>query len=142
MLADKLCRSRMQRDLSDSTVERNIGAALAHSYLAVSETLKGLQKVRINADNCLAELESSPELLAEPIQTILKTAGIEDPYSLLKQVTRGKAISREELAHFIEGLEIDKNIKTRLQNLRVASYVGDAARICDAVLEQANAIEL
>ena len=142
MLADKLCRSRMQRDLSDSTVERNIGAALAHSYLAISETLKGLQKARINAGNCLAELENSPELLAEPIQTILKTAGIEDPYSLLKQVTRGKAVSREELAHFIEGLEIDKNVKTRLQNLRAASYVGDAVRICDAVLERASAIEL
>ncbi len=138
LLSEKLCRSRMQRDLSDSTVERNIGVAFAHSYLAITETLKGLQKVRINTSECLAELENSPELLAEPIQTILKIAGVDDPYSLLKQVTRGKAISYEKLHQFIEDLQIDKDVKTRLKNLQVPSYFGDAERICDAVLEQAT----
>ncbi|GAK52284.1 adenylosuccinate lyase, putative [Candidatus Moduliflexus flocculans] len=141
MLSDKLCRSRMQRDLSDSTVERNIGVALAHSYLAITETLKGLQKVRINTTECLAELENSPELLAEPIQTILKTAGIDDPYSLLKQITRGRTVSYEALHQFIEELPVDKDVKNRLRNLQVPTYFGDAERICDAVIEQANGIE-
>ena len=140
MFADKLCRSRMQRDLSDSTVERNIGVAFAHSYLAISETLKGLQKVRINTAECLAELEDSPELLAEPIQTILKTSGVDDPYSLLKQVTRGRAVSYEALHQFIEELPVDNNVKNRLKNLQVPAYFGDAERICDAVIEQANII--
>jgi adenylosuccinate lyase len=138
MLADKLCRSRMQRDLSDSTVERNIGVALAHAYLAISETLRGLQKVKIHEKNCLAELEDSPELLAEPIQTILKTVGIKDPYSLLKQFTRGKAITRPELLQFIDGLKVDDPVKSRLRNLQVSSYIGDAVRICDHVVNIAK----
>ena len=134
-LSDKLCRSRMQRDLSDSTVERNIGAALAYSYLAMTETLKGLQKVRLNEAKCRHDLANSPELLAEPIQTMLKTAGIDDPYTLLKQVTRGKAITQEELLQFIEQLAVDKNLKTRLKALQVTAYLGDAARICAHVLD-------
>ncbi len=136
MLADKLCRSRMQRDLSDSTVERNIGVALAHSYLAITETIRGLQKIRINEERCRQELDTSPELLAEPIQTILKTAGINDPYSLLKQITRGKTITYEDLQQFIEGLELDNDVKTRLKTLQVSSYIGDAIRICDEVLKK------
>ena len=134
MLADKLCRSRMQRDLSDSTVERNIGVAFAHSYLACTETMRGLQKVQINEDVCLQELENSPELLAEPIQTILKTVGIEDPYNLLKQFTRGKAITQNELAQFIDGLELDEKLKDRLKSMQASSYIGDAVRICDNVV--------
>ncbi len=134
MLSDKLCRSRMQRDLSDSTVERNIGVALAHSYLAITETMRGLQKLRIDERRCLAELENSPELLAEPIQTVLKTAGVADPYSLLKQVTRGKTVTNEDLEHFIETLKIDNFVKSRLKKLHVSSYIGDAVRICENVV--------
>jgi len=138
LLSDKLCRSRMQRDLSDSTVERNIGVALAYAYLALTETMKGLQKVRINEAKCRQDLENSPELLAEPIQTILKTAGVEDPYTLLKRVTRGKAITRDELFQFIDELEVDKNIKHKLKALQVTSYLGDAVRICERVLDAAK----
>ncbi len=134
MLSDKLCRSRMQRDLSDSTVSRNIGVALAHAHLAVTETIRGLNKVAIHEDTCLTDLERSPELLAEPVQTILKTAGIADPYTLLKQFTRGKKITLEELRVFIEGLDVAENIKQRLHALKVADYTGDAVRICDDVL--------
>ncbi len=136
MLSDKLCRSRMQRDLSDSTVERNIGVALSHAYLALSETIRGLQKVRINREKCLADLEESPELLTEPVQTILKTAGIEDPYSLLKQLSRGKKISRDTLKVFVDGLDIEQALKERLHALEVTSYTGDAVRICDEVLSK------
>ncbi len=134
MLSDKLCRSRMQRDLSDSTVERNIGVALAHSFLALTETMRGLQKVKIDEQNCRAELEDSPELLAEPIQTILKTAGVDDPYSLLKQVTRGKTVTYEDLGQFIDTLDVDNSVKSSLKNLQVSSYIGDAERVCTDVL--------
>ncbi len=140
MLADKLCRSRMQRDLSDSTVERNIGVALAHSYLALTETLKGLQKVRIHAELCRAELDASPELLAEPIQTILKTVGFDDPYTLLKHATRGKAMTAADLQQFIDGLECDNSVKNRLRNLQVSSYFGDAVRICEQVVALAREV--
>jgi adenylosuccinate lyase len=138
MLSDKLCRSRMQRDLSDSTVERNIGVALSHSYLALTETMRGLQKVRINEAMCRQDLEESPELLAEPIQTILRTAGVEDPYTLLKQFTRGKTIAYDKLLEFIDKLDIDKNIKNTLKGLQVTSYIGDAVRICERVLDLAE----
>lgn len=134
MFADKLCRSRMQRDLSDSTVTRNIGVALAHAYLALTETLRGLQKVTINREKCLADLNESPELLAEPIQTILKIAGIEDPYTLLKEHTRGKKITREALTDLVNNLDIDDDLKQRMGALEVSAYIGDAARICDDVI--------
>lgn len=138
MLADKLCRSRMQRDLSDSTVERNIGVALSHSYLALTETIRGLQKVRINEDRCREDLEQSPELLAEPIQTILRPVITDDPYTILKQLTRGKTIDRDGLFQFIDKLDIDKTVKKRLKGLHVTSYIGDAVRVCEAVVETAK----
>lgn len=140
MLSDKLCRSRMQRDLSDSTVERNIGVALAHAHLALTETLRGLKKVRLNEARCLAELEQSPELLAEPIQTILRPVMHDDPYTLLKQLTRGKTITQQDIDRFIDELAIDKNVKTRLKGLRVISYIGDAVNICDRVLAGAKTV--
>jgi adenylosuccinate lyase len=140
MLSDKLCRSRMQRDLSDSTVERNIGVALAHAHLALTETLRGLKKVRLNEAKCLDELEQSPELLAEPIQTILRPVIREDPYTLLKQLTRGKAITRQDIDRFIDELDVDKNVKARLKGLRVTSYIGDAVNVCDRVLAEAKSL--
>jgi adenylosuccinate lyase len=134
-ISDKLSRSRMQRDLSDSTVTRNVGVALTHSYLAVSETLKGLEKVRINEQKCREELENSPELLAEPIQTILKKEGIKDPYDLLKQFTRGKKIDRESIIRLTESLDdVDNTVKGHIRSLDVLQYVGDAIRICDNIL--------
>lgn len=139
MLSDKLCRSRMQRDLSDSTVERNMGVALSHSYLGLSETLRGLNKLQINESLCREELEDSPELLAEPIQTILKIVGVEDPYTLLKKASRGKKPTRESLTELVNSLDIDQAIKDRCNNLETIDYVGDAVRICDLVLEELRA---
>lgn len=133
-LSNKLCRSRMQRDLSDSTVERNIGVALAHGYLAMSETLAGLDRVGLDEARCRDELEASPELLAEPVQTILRAAGIADPYELLKDLTRGKAVTRGELEAFVEGLPVDGAVKQRLRALRVTEYVGVSQRICEEVV--------
>jgi adenylosuccinate lyase len=137
-LADKLCRSRMQRDLSDSTVERNIGVALAHLHLAVQETLVGLRTVDIDRQRCREEIECSPELLAEPVQTILRTAGIADPYERLRSLTRGRAVTAEEIGAFLDGLEVDDDTRRRLKSLRPIDYVGEAPRLCDRVVARAR----
>lgn len=139
-LSDKLCRSRMQRDLSDSTVERNMGVALTYAYLGIFETMRGLKKLQINEERCLAELKDSPELLAEPIQTILKICDVADPYTLLKQASRGKTPTREDLTTLVESLDIPIEIKERIQKLEPESYIGDAVRICDLVLEKLEEI--
>lgn len=139
-LIDKLGTSRLQRDLSDSTVTRNIGVALGHACLAVQETIKGLGKLHLNEARCMAELQAHPELLAEPIQTILRREGLEDPYHLLKEITRGKRISYEELNHFIDQLNISQAIKQELKGLKVEGYTGLAATICDGVIGRAEAI--
>ena len=135
-LIDKLGNSRLQRDLSDSTASRNIGVALAHSYLAIQETIKGLKKLDINSGYCRKELEAHPELLAEPIQTILRKEGIDNPYNLLKEITRGKRVSLKELQSFVETLDVSAEAKERLQTLTVPGYVGDAPRICRMVIEE------
>ncbi len=137
-LVDKLGNSRLQRDLSDSTVTRNIGVALAHSELALQETLRGLKKLAVNEPYCLHELEAHPELLAEPIQTILRREGVDDPYALLKEVTRGQHITLKDLHGLIDQLDIRPEVKTELKNLRVSEYIGDAVRICDAVITRAE----
>jgi adenylosuccinate lyase len=138
-LSDKLCCSRMQRDLSDSTVERNIGVALSHAYLALSETLEGLRKVELDRDACLGELEDAPELLAEPYQTILKTAGLTDPYELLRQATQGRKPTEADLHRLVEGLDLPHELSQRLRSLRVIEYTGLAETICDRVIDEARA---
>lgn len=137
-LSDKLCRSRMQRDLSDSTVQRNMGSALAYSSLGMTELMRGLNKLKINEGNCRQELHDSPELLAEPIQTILKIVGVEDPYTLLKEVSRGQKPTREMLMELVKGLDIDQVVKDRIYKWEAVDYVGDAVRICDLTLEAAR----
>ncbi len=139
LLSDKLCRSRMQRDLSDSTVQRNMGSALCYASLGVTECLRGLNKLTINEHNCRAELDDSPELLAEPIQTILKIVGVDDPYTLLKKVSRGQKPTREMLLELVDSLDIDAAIKQRIHQLHTVDYIGDAVRICDLTLETARA---
>ncbi len=139
-MGDKLCRSRMQRDLSDSTVQRNMGVALSHSYMGLSETMRGLNKLDINEKRCRTELENSPELLAEPIQTILKTVGVQDPYNLLKQASRGSTPSKEDLVNLANGLDIPTEIKERIKQLESVEYIGDAVRICDLVLERCRSL--
>jgi adenylosuccinate lyase len=139
MMSEKLTRSRMQRDLSDSTVQRNMGVALSHSFLAISETLRGLQKLQINPQNCLQELQHSPELLGEPIQTILKLAGVDDPYELLKKHTRGQKTSREQLLQILDTLpDLPAPLRERIEQLQPANYLGDAVRICATVVERAR----
>lgn len=134
-LSDKLSRSRMQRDLSDSTVQRNMGSALAYSSLGITELMRGLNKLQINENVCRTELDDSPELLAEPIQTILKIEGVDDPYTLLKKVSRGQKPTREMLMELVRGLDIDQKTKDRIYKLESVDYIGDAVRICDLVIK-------
>ncbi len=125
-LAAKLPISRWQRDLTDSTVLRNMGVGMAYSMIAYQATLKGLGKLQINPERLAADLDDAWEVLAEPIQTVMRRYGVEEPYEKLKALTRGQRITRETLASFIETLEIPEAAKAELRQLSPASYIGNA----------------
>ena len=126
-LAQKLPISRWQRDLTDSTVLRNLGTGLGHSLIAYEATLKGISKLELNEARLQEDLNNAWEVLAEPIQTVMRRYGIEKPYEKLKELTRGKAITRELMASFIDSLEIPEEERVRLRALTPASYIGNAA---------------
>jgi adenylosuccinate lyase len=126
-LAAKLPVSRWQRDLTDSTVLRNIGVGLAHSLIAYEASLKGISKLEVNPAQLGADLDAAWEVLAEPIQTVMRRYGIDKPYEKLKELTRGKTITREALETFVDGLAIPDDAKTRLKAMTPASYTGNAA---------------
>ena len=123
-LSNKLPRSRMQRDLSDSSTLRNLGISFGYSLQGIKETLKGLEKVSLNKELINDELNNNWELLAEPIQTILRKNNIPDAYQKLKDLTRGKDISKEIIKEFINNLDINKEDKEILLNLTPSTYIG------------------
>lgn len=125
-LAEKLPISRWQRDLTDSTVLRNLGVGLAHSLIAYQATLKGLNKLQINREKLLADLDNAWEVMAEPIQTVMRRYQIDQAYEKLKALTRGNAMSRETIQEFVKTLEIPETAKTELLALTPASYIGNA----------------
>jgi len=125
-LASKLPISRWQRDLTDSTVLRNPGVAVAHSLVAYQATLKGLGKLEVDDEKLDADLDHSWEVLSEAIQTVMRRHGIEQPYEKLKELTRGKRIDRESLQAFVDGLELPDETRKRLKALTPASYLGNA----------------
>lgn len=125
-LAGKLPVSRWQRDLTDSTVLRTIGTAAGHGSIAYASLLKGLGKLQVNTARLAEDLDNSWEVLAEPIQTVMRLHGIENPYEQLKALTRGKAISAEVLAEFIEALDIPDEARKQLLDLTPAGYIGNA----------------
>lgn len=127
-LASKLPISRWQRDLTDSTVLRNLGVGLAHGMIAYEATLKGIGKLEINEARLAEDLDNAWEVLAEPIQTVMRRYRIEKPYEKLKELTRGKTITRDALMAFIDTLEIPEQEKVRLRALSPASYTGNAAQ--------------
>ena len=127
-LAGKLPVSRWQRDLTDSTVLRTLGTGLAHSLIAFQSLQKGLDKLEVNAMRLDEDLESSWEVLAEPIQTVMRRYGIENPYEKLKEMTRGKAITREDLHQLINSVELPEDARQRLLQLTPQSYIGNADR--------------
>jgi len=125
-LSQKLPISRWQRDLTDSTVLRNLGVGFAHSLIAYQSLLKGLNKLEINAAVIEADLDSSWEVLAEPIQTVMRRYGIENPYEKLKELTRGKAITQQAFQEFIQTLEIPDDARENLLQLTPMNYIGNA----------------
>ncbi|MDO9322922.1 MAG: adenylosuccinate lyase [Pseudomonas sp.] len=125
-LASKLPISRWQRDLTDSTVLRNLGVGFAHSLMAYEATLKGISKLELNQQRIAADLDACWEVLAEPIQTVMRRYAIENPYEKLKELTRGKGISPEALMSFIDGLDMPVAAKEELKKLTPASYIGNA----------------
>jgi len=125
-LAGKLPISRWQRDLTDSTVLRNLGVGFAHSVIAYQSTLKGISKLEANPQRLEEDLDAAWEVLAEAIQTVMRRYGIPEPYEKLKAFTRGKAIDRAALAGFVEGLNLPAAVKEQLLALTPRSYVGNA----------------
>ncbi len=125
-LTTKLPVSRWQRDLTDSTVLRTLGVGFAHSLIAYQSLMKGLGKLEVNADKLDADLESSWEVLAEPVQTVMRRYGIANPYEKLKQLTRGKGINRDDLQAFIKTLDIPEDARARLLELTPQNYIGNA----------------
>lgn len=129
-LAEKLPISRLQRDLTDSTVLRNMGVALGHALIGYESCARGLAKLSPDPERLAADLEANWEILAEPIQTVMRRYGVENPYEQLKALTRGKVgMTRETLAQFIAGLAIPVEAKEHLLKLTPASYTGMAAAL-------------
>lgn len=132
-LSAKLPVSRMQRDLTDSTVLRNLGVGLAHCMIAYQSTLRGISKLQVNAEALNKTLNENWEVLAEPIQTVMRRYGIEKPYEKLKELTRGHRVTEEDFKTFISNLDIPKEAKDQLILLTPMTYIGNA-------IEQTNNI--
>ncbi|MCQ4346510.1 adenylosuccinate lyase [Pseudomonas stutzeri] len=126
-LASKLPISRWQRDLTDSTVLRNLGVGLAHSVIAYEASLKGIGKLELNSARVAEDLDNCWEVLAEPVQTVMRRYAVENAYEKLKELTRGKGISADALREFIDTLEIPEAAKAELRVMTPASYIGNAA---------------
>jgi adenylosuccinate lyase len=132
-MSTKLPISRWQRDLTDSTVLRNMGVAIAHSVLAYQATCKGLSKLTVNNDAIVADLDNHWEILAEAVQTIMRRYGIEQPYEKLKTFTRGQHMTRELLHKFISQLELPVQVKENLYKMTPSTYIGYAPNLAKRV---------
>ncbi|WLI88707.1 adenylosuccinate lyase [Massilia sp. R2A-15] len=128
-LSEKLPVSRMQRDLTDSTVLRNIGVGFGYALLAYDSCLRGLNKLEVNAARLEQDLDANWEVLAEPVQTVMRRYGVENPYEQLKELTRGKGISKDALREFILTLAVPQEAKDLLLQMTPANYIGIAAKL-------------
>ena len=132
-LASKLTISRMQRDLSDSTAQRNIGTAFAQSEIAIQSLLKGLSKIEISKESLKQDLMDNWEILAEPIQTILRRENIPNAYENLKDLTRGQKLNEEKLHQFIDSLDVTESVKDEMKALTPESYTGIAESLAKKI---------
>jgi adenylosuccinate lyase len=130
-MASKLPVSRWQRDLTDSTVLRNLGVGIGYAVIAYESTLKGISKLQVNEQSLLDELNKNWELLAEPIQTVMRRYGIEKPYEKLKELTRGKKVDQQAIARFIDDLALPDDAKVQLKQLTPANYIGNAIELVE-----------
>ncbi|MBT3689963.1 adenylosuccinate lyase [bacterium] len=134
-MANKLPISRMQRDLTDSTTLRNQGIALGYSLLALKSTLKGLGKLEVNRTRCREELDENWQVLAEPIQVVLRKVSFPKPYETLKELTQGKKIDQEKITKFIKKLKISKVEKDKLLKLTPSKYIGESIKLIDKYIK-------
>ena len=132
-MAEKLPVSRWQRDLTDSTVLRNIGVGFGYALLAYDSCLRGLNKLEVNPVRIAQDLDETWEVLAEPVQTVMRRYGIENPYEQLKDLTRGKGISKEALQEFIVTLAIPQEAKDQLLAMTPANYIGYATKLAKEI---------
>jgi adenylosuccinate lyase len=132
-LAGKLPISRWQRDLTDSTVLRNVGVGFAYTIIAWRSALRGIAKLEVDAQRLAADLDANWEVLAEPIQTVMRRYGIEQPYEKLKALTRGQRIDQAGIEAFIDGLSLPEAVKTELKELTPQTYIGTAASLARQV---------
>ena len=132
-LSEKLPVSRWQRDLTDSTVLRNIGVAFGYTLLAYDSCLRGLNKLETNPERLAADLDATWEVLAEPVQTVMRRYAVENAYEQLKELTRGKGITKAALQEFVEGLAIPREAKDLLLTMTPANYTGIAAKLAKAI---------
>ena len=139
-LAQKLPISRWQRDLTDSTVLRNLGVGLAYGLIGYHASLKGISKLEANPERLAEDLDNSWEVLAEPIQTVMRRYGIEKPYEKLKELTRGKRIDQVGFATFIDTLELPDDVKAELKELSPASYIGNAQAQAEALTQRLGSL--
>ena len=130
-LGQKLPISRWQRDLTDSTVLRNLGVGLGYALIAYASSLKGISKLEVNEQHLRDELDQNWEVLAEPIQTVMRRYGIEKPYEKLKELTRGKRVTGEAMREFIDGLSLPEAEKARLKAMTPESYIGYAVELVE-----------
>jgi adenylosuccinate lyase len=128
-LAEKLPISRWQRDLTDSTVLRNVGVALGHALLGFDACLRGLGKLEVDRDRLAHDLAANQEVLGEAIQTVMRRYGVPNPYEQLKELTRGRTLTAQDLVRFIDTLDIPEEARARLRALTPAGYVGKAAEL-------------
>ena len=135
-LSEKLPISRWQRDLTDSTVLRNMGTGLAYSLLSYKSTLKGLGKLEINPTALAEDLNRSWEILAEPIQTIMRRHGVEEPYEKLKELTRGQSLKQESIEQMLETLDIPESARTLIRELTPMNYTGLASELVEKLLDE------
>jgi adenylosuccinate lyase len=132
-MAEKLPVSRWQRDLTDSTVQRNIGVALAHADVAVQSVARGLARLAVDRTRLESDLDANWELLAEPIQTVMRRYGVPEAYEQLKELTRGRRVDARAVAEFVDQLPIPPAERARLRSLTPATYIGLAARLARSV---------
>ncbi|KAJ1389179.1 L-Aspartase-like, partial [Sesbania bispinosa] len=127
-----------KRDLTDSTVLRNMGVGIGHSLLAYKSTLQGIGKLQVNEARLIEDLNQCWEVLAEPIQTVMRRYGVPEPYEKLKELTRGRAVTKESIRDFIEGLDIPEEAKKNLLKLTPDTYVGAAVELARTVENTVN----
>ncbi|MGV0035052.1 MAG: adenylosuccinate lyase [Candidatus Azotimanducaceae bacterium WSBS_2022_MAG_OTU7] len=134
-LAEKLPVSRWQRDLTDSTVLRNVGVGLSYCLIAYNASLKGIGKLELNEEALAKDIEKSWEILAEPIQTIMRKHGITEPYEKLKAMTRGQSLSRERIVTLVDELDLPPSVKKDILSLTPANYIGEAQKLVARLLD-------